>query len=80
MLKRTFAFLVICAFLASSVAAQAKFDYPKPRRGDQVDDYSGTKVADPYRWMEQTDSDETKAWIDAENKTHQFLSLDDPAA
>jgi prolyl oligopeptidase len=42
--------------------------YPVARRGDTVDDYSGTKVADPYRWLEDPDSPETRAWIEAENK------------
>jgi len=42
--------------------------YPEARRGDQVDDYHGTKVADPYRWLEDPDSAETRAWIEAENK------------
>jgi prolyl oligopeptidase len=42
--------------------------YPQARRGDQVDDYHGTKVADPYRWLEDTDSAETHAWVEAENK------------
>lgn len=75
MFKRSLFFLVFCAFLAAQVPAQTKFEYPKPRRGDQVDDYHGTSVADPYRWMEQTDSDETRAWIDAENKlTNSYLS------
>jgi prolyl oligopeptidase len=40
--------------------------YPSARRGDTVDDYHGTKVADPYRWLEDLDSTETRAWIDAE--------------
>ncbi len=75
MLNRTLAFLVFFSLLTSTAIAQQGFDYPKPRRGDQVDDYSGTKVADPYRWMEQTDSEETRAWIDAENKlTNSYLS------
>jgi prolyl oligopeptidase len=42
--------------------------YPKARTVDQVDDYHGTKVADPYRWLEDTDSDDTHAWVEAENK------------
>ena len=56
-------------------AAQGTFDYPKARKGGQVDNYSGTNVADPYRWMEETDSAETKAWIEAENKlTNSYLA------
>jgi len=48
--------------------------YPPSRRGDQVDDYHGTLVADPYRWLEDTDSPETQAWIAAQNAvTRAFL-------
>src|SRR5262245_53464718 len=42
--------------------------YPDARRSAQVDDYHGTKVADPYRWLEELDAPETRAWIEAENK------------
>ena len=42
--------------------------YPPARRGDQVDDYHGEKVADPYRWLEAPDSVESKAWIAAQNR------------
>jgi prolyl oligopeptidase len=45
-----------------------KISYPVARRMEQIDDYHGTKIADPYRWLEDPDSDETRAWIEAENK------------
>jgi prolyl oligopeptidase len=48
--------------------AAAKLTYPQSKRVDQIDDYFGEKVADPYRWLEQLDSPETKAWIEAQNK------------
>ncbi|MDR3388470.1 MAG: prolyl oligopeptidase family serine peptidase [Rudaea sp.] len=42
--------------------------YPVARTVAQTDDYHGTKVADPYRWLEELDSADTRAWIQAENK------------
>jgi len=52
-----------------------KHVYPTARKTDTVDDYHGTKVADPYRWLEDTNSAETAAWVAAENKvTQEYFS------
>jgi prolyl oligopeptidase len=49
--------------------------YPITTKGDVSDDYFGTKVPDPYRWLENDTSAETKAWVIAENKvTQDYLS------
>ena len=42
--------------------------YPETKKTEQVDDYFGTKVADPYRWLEDDNAEDTKAWVEAQNK------------
>lgn len=51
--------------MAESAAA---LTYPDTPRGQQEDDYHGTVVADPYRWLEDLASDETLAWVDSQNR------------
>ncbi len=46
---------------------EAPVKYPATRTVDQVDDYFGTKVADPYRWLEDDNAPEVKDWVQAEN-------------
>jgi len=60
--------LAIFMFVVVSIVAQTKFDYPKTRKVEQTDDYHGTKISDPFRWLEDDNSAETKAWVEAQNK------------
>src|SRR6266542_2571995 len=58
---------LVIAILTTTAFAQSSLKYPQPRKADMVDDYFGTKVADPYRWMEDLNSPELKQWVEAEN-------------
>ena len=58
---------LIAALALTAVAQAQRPQYPASKKGDVVDDYHGTAVADPYRWMENLGSTETVAWIGAQN-------------
>jgi prolyl oligopeptidase len=70
MKRRAFA-MVAAVIGAAALTAQPKVEgpvrYPASKKVDQVDDYHGTKVADPYRWLEDETSPETAAWVEAQN-------------
>jgi prolyl oligopeptidase len=68
MMKRLFCLILVCTFFIPAAFAQTKFEYPKAKKVEQVDDYHGTKVSDPYRWMEATETPDVAAWIEAQNK------------
>ncbi|MDX1953236.1 MAG: prolyl oligopeptidase family serine peptidase [Verrucomicrobiota bacterium] len=56
-------------------ATTSHLQYPLAHKGPVVEEYHGTKVADPYRWLENPDSPESRAWIEAQNKvTFGFLN------
>ncbi len=69
-------FLAGALFTTNSASVEAQgLPYPQARRSDQVDDYHGTRVPDPYRWLEDVDSPETRAWIEAQNRlTNAYLA------
>lgn len=77
--------VLICHYGQSCPLSYAMTDstlslvYPQSQQVDQIDDYHGVNVADPYRWLESPDSPETQAWIEAQNKVTFELLADIPA-
>src|SRR5256885_9312921 len=65
--------------LSTSVQAQVqqgqRLSYPEAKKTEQVDDFFGSKIADPYRWMEDLNAPELAGWVKQENAvTEQYLS------
>ena len=73
MSSRACACVLLCSAVLTinvTVASAQKIDYPDTRRIEQVDDYHGTKVEDPYRWLETDvrESTDVAAWIEQQNE------------
>jgi prolyl oligopeptidase len=58
---------LVLALLDVTLLAQSSLKYPQSRKGDVVDDFFGTKIADPFRWMEDLNAPDVKQWVDAQN-------------
>jgi prolyl oligopeptidase len=68
-------FMSVSLMALQAMGQQQTINYPDTKKVDTVDDYHGTKIADPYRWLENDHSEETKAWVTAQNKvTQDYLS------
>src|SRR5689334_8522124 len=64
--KSLVVFAVALGVLVPAAFAQ-KLIYPTTKKSDTVDTYFGVKVADPYRWLEDDNSAETRQWVQEEN-------------
>ena len=61
-------FMALALAVAPATAQEGvELDYPDTRAGDLVEDYHGTAVPDPYRWLEDSDTEEVGAWVEAQN-------------
>ena len=68
--------LLMTMATAATLLTQAQgIQYPKAEKGNTADIYFGTRVEDPYRWLENDTSAQTAAWVEAENKiTNEYLN------
>jgi len=71
---KSFLPVLICALLFIITPVHAQLEYPETKKGITVDEFFGTQVSDPYRWLEDDLSTDTKDWIKAQNEvTFGFL-------
>jgi prolyl oligopeptidase len=67
--------ITLTLFICLASMTEAQLQYPLSHKGNQTDNYHGTQVADPYRWLEDDNSSQTKDWVKAQNLvTFNYLS------
>lgn len=67
--------LIMALALPITIMSQNKMQYPTTKKGQVTDTYFDTKVADPYRWLEDDRSEETGSWVKEQNRlTYDYLS------
>jgi prolyl oligopeptidase len=73
-MKKLILIMAVIPAIASFGQNKNPTKYPETKKGETVDLYFGTKVSDPYRWLEDDRSAETAAWVEAQNKvTYGYL-------
>src|SRR5208283_1675075 len=65
--------LALCILLGTSqfvegASGSTNLVYPKTKKVEQIDNYFGTQISDPYRWLEDDNAQDTKAWVEEQNK------------
>jgi prolyl oligopeptidase len=60
--------IIIAILISCNGPMKKKIEYPATKNGDVIDNYFGTEVPDPYRWLEDDMSEETAAWVHDQNK------------
>lgn len=76
-MKKLLTILVTISCLATTLFSQSLI-YPQTKKIEQTDNYHGVNIADPYRWLEDDKSEETKAWVEAQNSVTQSYLLKIP--
>lgn len=60
--------IIFFVWLLAPFILHAQIQYPETKKVELAEEYHGTKVEDPYRWLEDDNSEETKAWVKAQNE------------
>jgi len=67
-LTALFLLAIIPACQKKGIESQAPLTYPGTKKVEQIDDYFGTKVEDPYRWLEDDTAEDVRQWVEEQNK------------